>query len=188
VTQGIITASTSQPSHRGRRTLTPRWRTIALAVHVGLSVGWLGAAYTMVMLGAIAWWTADPQLRHDAYLLLHDTNLMVMTPCSLLGLSTGLVLALFSRWRLVHHYWILTKFILTLAAMLFAATYVSEQVTMAMTVTSHGAKADLGSLGWHIVLGSVGLVLVLATNTALAVVKPWGRTRWGRNSRSEAGN
>lgn len=180
--QETITAPTWRPAHRGHRALPPRWRKAVLALHVVMSVGWLGSAGTTIMLGLVAGMTSDPQLRYSAYVLLHDATLMVLLPCSMLGLFTGLALALLGPWRLVHHYWILTKFTLTLAAVLLAALYVSQRVTTAMALTSHGARIHLGSLGWQVVLGSAALTLILAINTTVAVAKPWGRTTWARTA------
>ncbi len=175
-----VTATVSRPARRSRRLLSPRWRKVMLTLHVAVSVGWLGSAYGMVVLGLVAWGNSDPLIRYGAYVALHDSDRLIMIPGSLAALATGLIVSLFTQWGLVKHFWVLTKLTLTVSAMVFAALYVSQKATQAMALTDHGAQVSVGSLGWQVVLGSVVMVVILATNTTLSVFKPWGRTRWGR--------
>jgi hypothetical protein len=172
-----VTAPVSRPARRGRRQLSPRWRKVMLTLHVAVSVGWLGSAYGMVVLGLVAWSNTDPLVRWGAYVALHDSDRLIMIPGSLAALATGLIVSLFTPWGLVKHFWVLTKLTLTVSAMIFAALYVSQKATRAMQLTGHGAHVSVGSLGGQVVLGSVVMVLILAANTALSVFKPWGRTR-----------
>jgi hypothetical protein len=53
-----------------------------LTLHVALSVGWLGTAYAMVVIGLIALYSSDAQVRYGAYAVLHDSDRMIMIPGS----------------------------------------------------------------------------------------------------------
>ncbi|MGH3624639.1 MAG: hypothetical protein ACRDQ5_23105 [Sciscionella sp.] len=169
------------PAKRKGARLNPRWRKVALIAHVAVSVGWLGAAYGMAVLGLAAS-GAEAAFRHASYELVHASDQFVMIPLSLASLITGLIVSLGTQWGLAKHYWVLAKLLGTVAAMLFAALYVSQQVKLAVSMTANDPGVDISSVGWRIVLGSAAMGLVLLTNTTLSVVKPWGRTARGRRA------
>jgi hypothetical protein len=150
---------------------------MALTLHVAVSVGWLGGAFTMIVLGVGAMRTGDPALRHAAYVAAHLGDRAVMIPASLLALLTGLLSSLGTPWGLIRHYWVLTKLVLTIGVMLFGAFYLSQWVKQAVAVPAGTAP---GILGWQIVLSGVATFSVLFINTILSVFKSWGRTRRGR--------
>lgn len=176
-----MTSSPTRPRTRATpRRLRPRSRRIALIAHVAVSVGWLGAAYFMCVLALVAGGAA-PAARNASYELLHQaSDAYVMIPLSLATLATGLIVSLGTQWGLAKHYWVLTKLVGTVAAMLFAALFVSQQVDLAVALTAKGR--DVTTVNWRIVLGSAAMGAVLLFNTALSVIKPWGRTARGRRA------
>jgi hypothetical protein len=74
--------------------LRPRGRKLWLTLHVGFSVGWLGAAMAMLVLAVVGASTADPMLRVHAYEMMHIFDVAIVIPLVLLALITGLVI----RW------------------------------------------------------------------------------------------
>ncbi|WP_432976544.1 hypothetical protein [Dactylosporangium sp. CA-233914] len=130
-----------------------RMRKVLLTVHLCAAAGWLGAALTLVALGLSA-----PDGALDA---MRTIDQYVMIPVSMLALLAGLALALTSPWGLVKHYWVLTKLVLTVAVIVFAAVFLARQVEA-------GSRAGA-------VVGAVVLLGVLVTNATLGVFKPWGR-------------
>ena len=167
--------ATVAPRARSRK-LPPRWRKVALTVHVAVSVGWLGAAFMMVVLGVTALRTGDPAVRHAAYLAGHLGDRAVMIPFSLLALLSGLLSSLGTPWGLIKHYWVMTKLVLTVAVMVFAAFYLSQWAEQAGAAPVGTAP---GVLGRQVVIGAAATFSVLLLNTTLSVFKPWGRTRRG---------
>ena len=172
--------TSNRPSRR--LALTPRWRKLLLTVHVAVSVGWLGAAYVMLILGVVATHSA-PELRHDRYVLLHVFDQAAMIPMSLAALGTGLVVSVGTPWGLLRFRWVVVKLVTTVAGMIFAGLYVSRMAVHAADVTATDAYADLTAVDWQIRLGAVVMVAMLMVNTTLSVFKPWGRTRRGQLSR-----
>ncbi|WP_432835300.1 hypothetical protein [Dactylosporangium sp. CA-092794] len=141
-----------------------RLRKVLLTVHVCAAAGWLGGALTLVALGLSGRDTALDAMRTiDQY---------VMIPVSMLALLAGLTLALTSPWGLAKHYWVLTKLVLTIAVIVFAAVYLAQQVEA-------GSRAGATA-------GAVVLLAVLVTNVTLGVFKPWGRTARGRRAAGAA--
>jgi hypothetical protein len=188
-TPGGAVRRVPEPPRAGRRTdrlLSPRWRRIALIAHVVVSVGWLGAAYFMIVLALAATYSATDAQHASFELLRRASDTYVMIPLSLLALGTGLVVSLGTKWGLARYYWVLTKLIATVVVMVFAALYVSQQVDLAASMAAVPGS-DVVAVGWRIVLGSVGMCLVLLGNTILSVVKPWGRTARGRRALARRG-
>jgi hypothetical protein len=150
---------------------------------VVVSVGWLGAAYLMLVLGIVATGSA-PALRHDRYALLHVFDQAAMIPMSLAALVTGLVVAVGTQWGLLRFYWVTVKLVTTVAGMVFAGLYVSRMAIRAAALTATNTHADLFPVDLQIRIGAIVMVTMLTVNTTLSVFKPWGRTRRGRASQA----
>lgn len=159
--------------------LPPRWRKLLLTVHVAVSVGWLGAAYLMLVLGIVAT-HSSPQQRHDRYELLHIFDQTAMIPMSLATLITGVVISVGTQWGLLRFYWVMTKLMTTVAGMIFAGLYVSRMAVHAAELTASNIHANLSAVDWQIRIGAIIMVTMLTVNTTLSIFKPWGRTSRGR--------
>ena len=151
-------------------------------MHVVVSVGWLGAAYVMLVLGFVAT-RSVPELRHDRYGLLHVFDQAAMIPMSLAALVTGLIVAVGTPWGLLRFYWVTVKLVTTVAGMVFAGLYVSRMAIRAAALTATNTHADISSVDLQIHIGAIVMVTMLTVNTTLSVFKPWGRTRRGQTSR-----
>lgn len=161
-------------------TLRPRARKTWLVLHVGFSVGWLGAAMAMLVLALVGASTTNMQLRHYAYEIMHIFDLAIVIPLVLLSLLTGLVVSLGTKWGLVRYRWVLTKFVIALSIPVFAALEESSWVRQAGTLTGADRDADLASTDTKLWACFVVFSLLLWAATALSTTKPWGRTRWGQ--------
>ncbi|MET9966013.1 oxidoreductase, partial [Streptomyces sp. NPDC006356] len=158
-----------------------RARKVWLTVHIGVAVSWLGLSLAMTAL-AVAGLTADSHVvRHGAYELMHLFDLALVIPSMALAVLSGVVLSLGTPWGLIRQRWVLAKFVIALSLPTFAAFVESKWIRSLQALTKDPA-AEPGGTG-------VALAVCLATFTALlwvavilSVVKPGGRTRWGRGS------
>jgi hypothetical protein len=107
----------------------------------------------------------------------------VIVPLSVVALLTGIVQSLGTEWGLFRHYWLLMKFLLTLAATFLLLLHQYTAVTRASKLVSAvraGTMPSAGSTGVQLT-GDAGLgLLVLLIITILSFYKPWGLTRYGR--------
>ena len=160
-------------------TLSRPVRRINLVLHVAVSVGWLGMDAVLLVLGATAALAGDPELTRACYLAMDAAGGLMLVPIALLTLLTGLVAGMGTKWGLVRHWWVLVKLVLTLAAA--TASIFLLRGTLAEAAEAAGTPLpDLGRYELDMVIPpTVALVLYL-TMTVLSVVKPWGRTGWGR--------
>lgn len=158
-------------------------RRLTLVLHVAVSVGWLGMDAVLLVLGATALLSADPELTRACYLAMDAAGGRLLIPVSLLALVTGVVLGLGTPWGLVRYWWVLAKLVVTAVAATLSIFALRSQLAEAAGTP----VADLGRLEQTLVAApSVALVLYLST-TALSVLKPWGRTRWYRPAAGRAG-
>ncbi len=162
-------------------TMTPSVRKLALTAHVTSSVGWLGAVAAFLALAVAGVTSEDAGTVRASYLAMDLVGWFVIVPCSLAALVTGLVQSLGTQWGLFRHYWVLVKFLLTIAATILLLLHMGP-VGRAAALASERvlSPADLGGLRIRLV-GDAGLaLLVLLVNTTLSVYKPWGITAHGR--------
>lgn len=165
--------------------LRPRSRKLWLALHVGFSVGWLGAAMAMLVLAIVGATTSNLLLRHYAYEIMHIFDLAIVIPLVLLALITGLVVSLGTKWGLVRYWWVLVKFAIALSIPLFAAVQESFWVREAVAGTRADPAVDLAGTDVRLWVCFIVFSLLLWTATALSSYKPWGRTWWHQQPRAE---
>jgi hypothetical protein len=149
-------------------------RKFTLTTHVTVSVGWLGAvaAYLAPAVTGVA--SEDAQMLRAAYSAMDWIARFAIVPLSLAALITGLVQSLGTEWGLFRYYWIVVKFVLTIAAVVVLLLHLPTVSRVAeMTLLS----ADPGTLRVQVLVHALGGLLVLLTATVLSVYKPWGRIR-----------
>ncbi len=159
--------------------LSPRARKVWLTLHVGISVGWLGLGLAMSALALTGLLAETHAVRHGAYELMHIFDLTIVIPSMMLSIITGLVTALCTPWGLLKHWWVLVKFVISLAIPAAAAAFQARWI-IELAARTQDPAAQPGGLGVAVAVCMVCYTTLLWTATTLSVVKPWGRTRWGR--------
>ena len=158
---GSITAMTSSAS--------ARWRAPLLTVHLVTGVGAIGAALVLLALGIAGVRGADPRTVYPAA---HLVEAWVIAPLAVLALSTGVALALLSRWGLVRYWWVAIK--LAITAVLTAVVFlVLEPSLAAMAAAESLTDAQRMRVA---LFPSVALAL-LVVNVVLGLAKPRRRLR-----------
>jgi hypothetical protein len=163
--------------------MTPTLRKLNLAGHVVSSVGWVGSVAAFLALSIAGLMSADAETVRGAYVAMNLIGQFVIVPLSVVALLTGIIQSLGTEWGLFRHYWLLMKFLLTLAAnfllLLHQFTAVGRAAKLASAATA-GTMPSAGRTGVQLV-GDAGLgLLVLLIITILSFYKPWGLTRYGR--------
>jgi hypothetical protein len=161
--------------------LGPRARRLALTLHVGVSVGWLGAVLAFLVLAVRGLRSADPVEVQASYIAMDLVAWQAILPLSLASLASGLVQGLGTPWGVLRHYWVAAKLLITLAATAFLLLHLQP-------VAHLGEAAREGPLdeGGHaatrlqLVVNAAGAAAGLACALLLSVLKPKGLTRRGR--------
>src|SRR5918998_6646725 len=155
-------------------TMPPRLRKFALATHITLAVGWIGAVAGYIALDVAAATSQDAKTLRAAYLAMELIAWYVIVPLALASLLTGLVMSLGTKWGLLQHYWVLVSLLLTViatAVLLVETQTIGYYAAVAADPATFGdGRRALGSTLAHSVGGTVVLLAILALN----VYKPRG--------------
>lgn len=159
--------------------MTPMIRKLALAVHLTVSVGWVGAVAAYLALDIAAATSPDAQTLRAAYLGMDLIAGSVIVPLAVASLLTGVVMSLGTRWGLFRHWWVVISLLLTVVAtvvLLVETGAIREFAAIAADPTaSSDDLRELGSTLVHSVGGTVVLLVILVLNT----YKPTGLTPYG---------
>ncbi len=165
--------------------LPPRLRKVALAAHITLAVGWVGAVAGYIALDVAAAISQDAQTLRAAYLAMEVIAWYVIVPLALGSLLSGLVMSVGTKWGLFRHYWVLISLLSTIIAtviLLVETRTISYFADIAADPTT--SIYDLRALGSTLV-HSVGGTVVLLVILVLNVYKPRGMTRYGWRKQDE---
>lgn len=165
--------------------MAPAIRKLALATHLIVSVGWIGAALVYLALGFAAASSDSPAVVRAAWIAMELSGWWVIVPLAVASLLTGLVMALGTRWGLFRHYWVLLSFFLTVFAVVILLLHMPGVSAIAAMARDADAAA-LRGLGGDLAHPGIGLLVLIAV-LVLNVYKPTGLTRRGRRVRREAG-
>jgi len=165
--------------------MSPGLRKFALAAHLTLSVGWIGAVAAYMTLDVSAATSQDTQTLRAAYLGMELIARNAIVPLAFASLFTGIVQSLGTKWGLFRHYWVLISLLLTIIATVVllaetrTITYFAD--IAADPATSSDDLRALGSTLVHSIGGTVVLLVILVLN----VYKPRGMTRYGRRQQED---
>jgi hypothetical protein len=165
--------------------MPPRLRKFALASHITLAVGWIGAVAGYIALDVAGATSQNAQTLRAAYLAMELIAWYVIVPLALASLLSGLMMSVGTKWGLFRHYWVLISLILTIFAtlvLLVETQTISYYADIAADPTTSGD--DLRTLR-NTLLHSVGGTVVLLVILMLNVYKPRGMTRYGWRKQQE---
>ena len=162
-----------------------RIRKLVLTIHVVVSVGWIGIEAGLLTLGLTGLYTRDPELLRAAYVAIGLFGGIFVIPVSIGALITGVLLSIGTPWGLFRHYWVLAKFVVTVALVAGGIFVLNQKLQEAAARVSEVpintlTSAAVGMLRFQIIATVSAALLFLVTATTLSVYKPWGKTWFGR--------
>lgn len=167
-----------------------RARKLVLVVHIITSVGWLGLSIGYLALGITAWSTDRPEIQHAMFWALGVFGDILLIPISLLALLSGLLLGAGTQWGLLRHRWVVVKLVLTLVAVILIPVSLLQGIHQSVDAVEHSAPgqfADIGSSNTSGLLFAGGVSSSMyITCVLLSVLKPWGRTAYGKRKQAMA--
>jgi hypothetical protein len=159
-------------------------RRLLLALHLGCSIGWIGAVCAYLALAFAVPATDDPQVLRAAWIGMDLVGWCAIVPLAAGALVTGIVMGAVTKWGLLRHYWVVISLagtVVLTAVLAFHMPDVSAQADIARAADGEHLLA-MGSDIAHAVIGLVLLLGILVLN----IYKPKGLTRYGwRKERAE---
>ncbi|MGW4063375.1 hypothetical protein ACWEGE_34160 [Amycolatopsis sp. NPDC004747] len=137
---------------------SPRRRQAVVWLHVVSSVAWMSQALALVVL-----------MSSGAPAMADRLDSVLLAPMANVSAFTGLLLAGATAWGYFRHWWVLTKFALTLLQ-LYAGIFLLSPALR--------ESADTGTVAWAQVAGASLMASALAFQAWLSVAKPGRRTPW----------
>jgi hypothetical protein len=166
--------------------MRPAARRFALVLHVGASVGWLGAVAVSLAVGVLGLAASDVRVIRGAYLVLEPLGWWTLIPFSVASLVTGLVQSLGTSWGLLRHYWVLIKLGMNVFATGILLLYTQTLAVLADTARDPAAgPAQLRDPSP--VVHAAGAIVLLLVALVLSIYKPRGTTAWVTRARTHAG-
>jgi hypothetical protein len=151
----------------------PRRQTVLLTVHLLATASWFGAGLAVTVLGLAGLTGSEPATTYPAARILAS---WLIAPLAGLALATGLLLVATTSWGLFTHRWVTAKLAITLVlAVAVVGLLIPRLGAVAAAVT--GPDPSMPTVGQRLplALAPAAASVLLATNAALAIVKPGGR-------------
>jgi hypothetical protein len=158
-----------------------RVRQVWMVLHIVSAVGWLGVILAAIALSAAGLMTDDLEQVKSLYVAMEVLASTFFLPGTLLLVVTGVVLGLGTKWGLVKWWWVAVKLVIGLV--LFAAGAFNLRFAVynasdeAAALEPLPSSVDVSLFGMLCVMAALGIFAAL-----LSVLKPWGRTSWGRSA------
>ena len=162
-------------------------RKAMLTAHVTASIGWFGAVAAFLALALTGMMSQNPEAERAAYLTMGVMTWGVIVPLALLGLVTGIVSSLFTKWGLFRSYWVLMKLVMTVLATLVLLLHSAQPINRLVEVAERSGVfgMDLVGMRQEMVNASAAALVVLLVITVLSVYKPRGLTPYGQRKQDE---
>jgi hypothetical protein len=148
-------------------------------VHVISSVGWCATAISQLALIGIAL-NADTSNQ----LVLFNTTLTlengILDPFGIAATYTGVMLSALTPWGFFRHWWVTTKFWLTITCILLGAVFLGRWLE-SVTAALQAGRDDWSA--FPLIAGTSFTLCALLLMIWLSIAKPWGRR--GTETRDE---
>ena len=151
-----------------------------LSAHVACAGIWFGTSLCLVVMGWHNARTTDGDALYAINEIVQWLNELIVVPAATFALITGFFLSWLTNWGFVKHYWVITKWFLTLSLMVFgsfwlgpwleAVTSISEAERLQALQNPLYVLDDRAAL-W----GGIAQTICLLFIIAISVLKPWGR-------------
>ncbi|MGJ7906857.1 hypothetical protein ACOQFL_10280 [Actinopolyspora sp. H202] len=156
-----------------------RSRNLLVWMHVLTSVGWMSQALALAALLTFGLSTADPAARLSAVTMAEVLDEHLLLYMANASAFTGLMLSALTPWGYFRHWWVLTKFAITIVQLYAGIFVLSPNLQAAVRAAEQGR-----ALPTSVAVGALLMASAMAFQTWASVAKPWGRTPWTRSPRA----
>ncbi|MEH1015484.1 hypothetical protein V6U90_20515 [Micromonospora sp. CPCC 206060] len=154
-----------------------RWRQLTVWLHVVTSVGWMAQALTICVLLTTSLTADDRAVAVSNTASAELLDMRLLAPMANASAFTGFMLAAATPWGFFRHWWVLTKFAITLVQLYLGIFVLSDALHESAAAAVAGTTGPTRAM----VVGSACMAGAIAFQAWLSVTKPWSTTRWTAN-------
>ncbi|MBE9032077.1 hypothetical protein IQ266_20265 [filamentous cyanobacterium LEGE 11480] len=160
--------------------LTRKQKQWLVSAHVSTGALWFGTAVCMVV---ISLHHQNPTSGDELYLAQETIQILdevVIVPAASLSLLTGGLLSWLTVWGFTKFYWVISKWVVTLALIIFGTFWLGQWTNAATAIAeTERLKALQNPLfmfdSHSALIGGVIQTVCLLGIIAVSILKPWGR-------------
>jgi hypothetical protein len=149
-----------------------RLRLAVLTIHVGASVGSLGAVASFLVLAILGFAATDADTVRSVYLGMDRIALLVVLPTISTALLSGLVEGFITRYGLFGQTWVRTKLALTAVALIVLVAKIPLIGQATRMARREVPDPEMHFVGLQLLVHSAGGLAVLLAAVVLSVYKP----------------
>jgi hypothetical protein len=151
-----------------------------VTAHLAFGGIWLGTGLCLVIIGIKNANTINGDALHAINEISKFLDDFVIIPTASLSLLTGFFLSWWTNWGFTKHYWVMAKWVLTVAAIVFGTFWLGPWLN---AMTSISATERLQALQNPLYMfdrqgtiwGGLMVTICLLAIVAISLLKPWGR-------------
>ena len=144
---------------------------------------WIGGGVALILLYFLKNGVADGNVLYGINQSIHHVDIAVVVIPGAFGcLITGLIYSSFSNWGFFKHRWMIFKWIVTVAAILFGTFFLGPWETTMMEISGKLGISSLNNPAYlynqkmNLILGATQ-ILVLMITVFISIFKPWKKRK-----------
>ena len=144
---------------------------------------WVGGAVSLLLLYFLKDGIEDGGVLYGINQSIHHVDMAVVVVPGAFGcLITGLIYSSFSNWGFFKHNWMIFKWVMTIAAILFGTVYLGPWETTMMQISGELGVAALDDEAYrynekmNLIFGSLQCLLLMVT-IFISIFKPWKKKK-----------
>lgn len=144
---------------------------------------WIGGAVALILLYLLKTDVPDGRVLYGINQSIHHVDMVVVVIPGAFGcLITGLLYGIFSNWGFFKHNWMIFKWIVTVAAILFGTFFLGPWETAMMEISGNLGMSALNDSTYlynqrmNLIFGALQCMVLIIT-VFISIFKPWKKRK-----------
>jgi len=160
--------------------LTPKQKNWWLITHIVFVIVYFSGLFGTLLLAVSTTFITDSKLIYAAHLFIQYFDWFLIIPGAFGSVLTGVWLAVRTHWGLTKHYWVMTKWIGNISAILFGANFMRIWIHESFTKIFSGNLHPLQNPAYlenreMLFIGTAISFSILIFLIVISYLKPWGK-------------
>ncbi|MDJ0618193.1 MAG: hypothetical protein QNJ63_15855 [Calothrix sp. MO_192.B10] len=151
-----------------------------LSVHIGFAALWTGTVLSMFLISLQNRSSTNPDVLYAFNTLINFLDDFVVIPAAIGSVITATLLCWQTNYGFTKFYWVITKWVLTMALIIFGTFWLYPWANVAADISNAEGLEAFQNVIYRfntggVLLGTLAQVLFLCIIIGISVLKPWGR-------------